>query len=335
MYMPVQVRVAELSEIYKYAVEKKEPVLVTGESGIGKTEKTNVFADEYGGKIDVRFSQLDPSDLKGVPYMEDGLSFWAVPDILPQAERDGEKGVLIWDEYLDAKQDTMMGGQQLILERRLGGYHLPDGWIIIALGNRKQHGGVNRGLSSAQQDRFMHFEAVMDIDDLKDHFIKKQVDPIVISFLHLHGGKLAHHLPEKGSDEWAWPTPRSWERLSHIRKQSPSKALRHALYSSLVGEGAAVQFIAHEDIAVEVPDPDDCINNPMKAMVPENPSAKYAIACSLGGHATSKNFENIAKYIGRLPGEFSILTVKGMNPEVMDCKAFGQWAMDNEDILLG
>ena len=44
--MPVQVRVAELSTIYKYAVEKKEPVLVTGESGIGKTEETNVFADE-------------------------------------------------------------------------------------------------------------------------------------------------------------------------------------------------------------------------------------------------------------------------------------------------
>ena len=74
---------------------------------------------------------------------------------------------------------------------------------------------------------------------------------------------------------------------------------------------------------------------PHVLMVPENPSAKYAIACALGSHATTKNFENIVKYIGRLPGEFSILTVKGMNPEVMDCKAFGTWARENEDILLG
>ena len=336
--MTVKVSVSELPSYYDFYRKDKVPLMVVGHSGIGKTEISAQWStDVVGNCLGIRTSQLDPSDVKGVPYREGIMSRWATPDFLPQAERDGEEGVLLMDEYLDGDEAVFAACQSLILERHLGSYTLPNGWQIIALGNRKEHGGINRGLSNAQQSRFAHLEAVMDPDGLKRHFIQRGVDPIVISFLHMHPDMILK-IPERGSDEWAYCTPRAWERVSRIREQNPDKSMRFNLYSSLVGEGAATAFDAHERIAVEVPDPADCIKSPLKTKVPENPSAKYAIACSLAKYSKPETFDNIVQYMGRLEAEFSTLTVMEaikMSPELTETKAFTDWSMQNSDVLLG
>jgi hypothetical protein len=87
-----------------------------------------------------------------------------------------------------------------------------------------------------------------------------------------------------------------------------------------------------------VPDPDDCIKNPGKAKVPENPSAQYAIACSLAFLSSPENYESVLKYMSRLPAEYGIMVVKestSNKPELCDTKAFTDFGMKNTDILLG
>jgi len=343
--MTVQVPVHELASYYRYYREENIPVLVTGHSGIGKTQVTNRYGtEEVGAYKDLRASQLDPSDVKGIPYLNGRVCRWASPDFFPNVERDGENGVFCLDEVLDGTEEVRTSLQQLILERRLGDYILPDGWSMIALGNRKEHGGINRGLSTPQKTRYAHIEAVMDVGvdmgakgGLLSHFIINGIDPIVISYLKFHPD-MALKQPERGSPEWACPNPRAWERVSNVRKKSPPKDMRFNLYASLVGEGAAVAFTAHEDVAVDVPDPIDCIKNPKKTRIPENPSAKYAIACSLAQYATNKNFENVLEYMSRLDPEFltlCVLEARKKTPELSNTKAFGAWAVENSDILLG
>jgi len=337
--MTAKIAVTDLPEYLTFATKHGNSVLITGESGIGKTEMSGSWAMGYlGNAIDCRATQMGDADVRGVPYREGLLSRWAIPDFLPRAERDGETGAFIMDEILDQTMTSVMASfQQLFHEKRLGDYRFPEGWIIIGIGNKREHGGINRGLSYALQDRFSHYEVEIDPKGLEKYFIKIGVDPMVTSFLHLHGSYM-HMRPEKGDGNWAWPTPRSWEKVSNTRKLNPPDHLKFNLYAADVGEAAAVAFRSHEKVASEVPDPDDCIKNPSKARVPESPSAMYAISCSLAFHATPENYESILKYMGRLPTEYATVVVKESSqnkPELTDTKAFTDWATKNTDILLG
>ena len=92
---------------------------------------------------DARALLLDPVDLRGLPCLgSDGRSKWATPEFLPQ---DGS-GILFLDELNAANLSAKHIGTkpimvqascyQLVLDRKLGDYTLPEGWAIVAAGNR-------------------------------------------------------------------------------------------------------------------------------------------------------------------------------------------------------
>jgi hypothetical protein len=183
----------------------------------------------------------------------------------------------------------------------------------------------------------MHVTVCCDVPELLTHFISKGVDPIVTSFLKMHSN-LAHKRPEKGTNNWAWPSPRNWERVSMIRQGRPDESIKFQLYASLIGEGAAAEFTAHEQVADQVPDPEKCIKEPTKTMVPEHPSAQYAIAVALSHWMSLENIGNVMKYLARMPSEYavtSILEARKIKPEIADTEEFGEWATENVDIILG
>ena len=162
--MTAKIAVTDLPKYLSFATKHGNSVMVVGESGIGKTEVVNSWAmTDLGNVIDFRATQIGDADIRGVPYREELISRWAIPDFLPRADRDGEHGAFVMDEFLDQNMESVKASlQQLFLEKRLGDYKFPEGWIIIAIGNRREHGGINRGLSYALQDRFSHYEVVLD-----------------------------------------------------------------------------------------------------------------------------------------------------------------------------
>src|SRR5690349_18105341 len=109
--------------------------MLWGPPGIGKSSIVAQTAAAHGiGLIDVRLSQLAPTDLRGLPVAESGVARWYPPEFLPQ---DGA-GILFLDE-LNLAPPVMQGmAQQLILDRRVGSYRVPEGWFIWAAGNRKE-----------------------------------------------------------------------------------------------------------------------------------------------------------------------------------------------------
>ncbi|WP_322638269.1 MULTISPECIES: AAA family ATPase [unclassified Nostoc] len=88
--------------------------MIWGPPGIGKSSIVGQIAQENDiDFVDVRLSQLAPTDLRGLPVAEDGISKWYPPEFLP---RDG-KGILFINE-LNMAPPAMQGvPQQLILER--------------------------------------------------------------------------------------------------------------------------------------------------------------------------------------------------------------------------
>ena len=159
----VTITPSQIPEFLKESIKHRFTCLFTGLPGIGKTEIVNAVGRELlGNTKEIRTSQLDPVDVMGVPSVIDGFTRFAIPELLPNVERDGKTGLCILDEALDGTTAVLTAIQQLILEHRVGSYVLPEGWHIVAMGNKKEHGGINRGLSQPLKDRFAHGEVIVD-----------------------------------------------------------------------------------------------------------------------------------------------------------------------------
>jgi len=105
---------------------------------------------------------LDPVDLRGLPFLgSDGRSKWAMPDFLPQ---DGE-GILFLDELNAAPAMVHASCYQLVLDRKLGEYTLPEGWAIVAAGNRDSDRATTTRMPTPLRNRFVHPEFEVDVQD--------------------------------------------------------------------------------------------------------------------------------------------------------------------------
>ena len=119
------------------------PAMLWGPPGVGKSQMVAQIAERHQVPvIDIRLSQMEPSDLRGIPFRTDGRVEWAIPALLPDAERHGPSGILFLDEITSAPPAVSAAAYQLILDRRLGEYKIPAGWAIFAAGNRQGDRGV-------------------------------------------------------------------------------------------------------------------------------------------------------------------------------------------------
>lgn len=119
-----------ISDALRALVAGRQPVFIWGGPGVGKSAVVGQLAEALKIPLqDVRARLLDPLDLRGLPFLgSDGRSKWATPEFLPQ---DGT-GILFLDELNAAPAMVQAGRYQLVLDRKLGEYKLPEGWAIVA-----------------------------------------------------------------------------------------------------------------------------------------------------------------------------------------------------------
>ncbi|GAA6614858.1 AAA family ATPase [Scytonema sp. NUACC26] len=172
--------------------------MIWGAPGIGKSSIVGQLTKEHGiDFVDVRLSQLAPTDLRGLPVAEDGISKWYPPEFLP---RSGE-GILFLDE-LNMAPPAMQGvAQQLILDRRVGSYIVPHGWFVWAAGNRKEDRAAVFDMPAQLANMFLHLEVQPDFDSFKAFALKTGVHEQIIAFLSFRS-TLLHKLDPQ---QPAWP----------------------------------------------------------------------------------------------------------------------------------
>jgi hypothetical protein len=178
-------------------------LMIWGAPGIGKS---SIIAETARipvlQLIDLRLSQLAPTDLRGLPVPENGVSKWLPPEFLP---RDGE-GILFLDEINMAPPAMQGVAQQLILDRQVGSYRVPPGWLIWAAGNRKVDRAMVFDMPSALANRFVHLEVEPDPDSFRAWGIENGIAESILAFLAFRPA-LVHTIDAKHP---AWPSPRSW-----------------------------------------------------------------------------------------------------------------------------
>ena len=154
MNLPITVDQAQLKEIL-LNVGLVRPIFIWGAPGIGKSSIVEEFAAELGLPcVCLTGSQLAPEDLIGVPQIIDGTSVFCPPRSLVRKE----PFCLFLDELNACSLEVQKAFYSLILERRIGEYHLPEGSIVLAAGNRMQDGAITHPLPSALLNRMFHVE---------------------------------------------------------------------------------------------------------------------------------------------------------------------------------
>jgi hypothetical protein len=311
-------------------IGEKQPVFIWGTPGIGKSAVIHQLAAELAVPLrDIRALLLDPVDLRGLPFLgSDGRSKWATPDFLPQ---DGE-GILCLDELNAAPAMVQASCYQLVLDRKLGEYSLPDSWAIVAAGNRDSDRGVTTRMPTPLRNRFVHLDFEVDTEEWSQWAIQAGVRPEVIAFLRFR----PELLNAFDRDANAFPSPRSWEFVSRILESKPDASIEHELFAGAVGSGAATEFSGFLRMFRELPNIDAILLNPMAEPVPENAAAQYAVASALARCASDMNFDRISLYLARMPTEFRVLCVRDATlraPEIRHTVGYTKWAVENHHVL--
>jgi MoxR-like ATPase len=184
------------------------PVFLWGAPGIGKSSLVRNFADSLGLEcVSLLGTQLAPEDLIGVPQIRDGRSVFCPPEAIA---RD-EPYCLFLDELNAATPDVQKAFYSLILDRRIGGYELPAGSIVIGAGNRATDNALARPLASALVNRLTHVHLEASAKDWLAWAARSGIHPWVTDYLT----DRPHHLWSKPpKTEEPFSTPRSWHMLS-------------------------------------------------------------------------------------------------------------------------
>jgi hypothetical protein len=307
-----------------------QPVFLWGPPGIGKSAVVAQVAAALGVALeDIRALLLDPVDLRGLPFVTaDGHSRWAPPGFLPQ----NGAGILFFDELNAAPAMVQASLYQLVLDRRLGEYRLPDGWAIIAAGNREGDRAVTTRMPTPLRNRFVHLDFEVDAQEWSEWAIRNAIRPEVIAFIRFRPEVLSVF----DRDATAFPSPRSWEFVSRILHADPDPELEYELFAGAVGTGAATEFTGFIRMYRTLPNIDAILLNPAGEPVPESPAAQYAVASALAYRASDANFDRVYTYLSRMPVEFRVLSVRDATLRDQSIKhtgAYVRWAVENHHVL--
>jgi len=273
---------ANLKEYLNNLVNKGLQIstMIWGAPGIGKSSIVAQVAQENEiDFIDLRLSQLAPTDLRGLPVAvpgetkQVGTSTWYPPDFLP---RTG-KGILFLDE-INMAPPTMQGvAQQLILDRKVGAYQVPEGWFIWAAGNRKEDRASVFEMPSPLANRFLHLEVNVDFDSFKAYAMEHDFHEQIIAFLS-YRPELLHKLDPQN---YAWSSPRTWEMANKLHFYQID-------ITPAVGESASAEFNAFVTLYKQIPDLNQILQGKgQKIKFPSEPSSRYATTIGLAIRANS------------------------------------------------
>ncbi|SDU64811.1 P-loop NTPase family protein [Desulfobacula phenolica] len=196
-------KTGDIQDIISYAKKADIPIQLCGKRGIGKSEILIEFAKSLG--LDYRvfdLSIMDPTDLVGMPIVENGRTTFAPPADLPVS---GE-GIIILEELNRCDFRLQTACLQLLTARRLNGYFLPKGWLVCSAINPTSNDEYSiKDMGPALESRWININVVPDEDDWCAYAEKKGYHSDIITYVR-------NSRPFDDSDA----NPRAWTNASKI-----------------------------------------------------------------------------------------------------------------------
>ncbi len=317
-------------------------VMLWGAPGVGKSQGVRQIAEEIergtGKRVaitDVRLLLFNPVDLRGIPTAnaDKTLAVWLRPRIFEMDSGDDVINILFLDEISAAPQSVQASAYQITLDRTVGEHRLPDNCIVIAAGNRVTDRSVAYTMPKALANRLCHIEVEGDEKSWHDWAVSAGIHGAVIGFLDRNPEFLMRFEP--ASDALAFPTPRSWEMVSHIlNRVSDNLSEVFPLIVGCVGETAAYELRVFCEIYQRIPPVEDIFRG-VTVGIPARPEILLALSPRIVAHARAHYAEdgirNMVDYVARMPAEFrnriftDLLRITPILPLLSRIRAYDDW----------
>ena len=300
--------------IHQIGVKKRRPLMFWGPSGVGKSEGIQQAALEASGiLVDIRASQYESVDFRGIPDIQLGSTVWNMPATMPfkgnpKFDEDGPTIFLFLDELNSAEPSVAAVMYQLINDRCIGEHQLMENVVIIAAGNRESDRGVTNKFPAPLANRMTHAELVADVKAWSAWASKAGVSPTLIGFLNFREGLL--HTFDPNKPEKVFATPRTWSFVAEdFADTSLSDDVRIAAMSGSVGEGPAIELQGFADIMSELRPIEDIIADPMGIPLPDEArlDIQWAMATHVAGNMTKANAGPLHMFLDRLAPEMVVM----------------------------
>ena len=317
----------KLSKSLEKLIESQIPVFVWGSPGIGKSSIIKQIAIEKELEfVDLRLSLLDPTDLKGIPFFdqENNEAVWASPNFLPK--NPDSKGILFLDEINTAPPSVQASAYQLVLDRKVGDYELPEAWSIVAAGNHESDRGVVYRMPPPLANRFVHLNMEVSFEDWKVWAYHNGIDASIIAFLNYDESRLFDFDPSK--NEKSFPTPRSWEYVNKVLASNMEPSLLLEIISGAVGKQSATSFMSFRKVMNRLPNIEKLLSGDEVETEHES-QVLFALVAGIISHikkeSTKEKIDNALKFSLTLPKEFSVMLVKDMQQNKINVEASKVW----------
>ena len=280
---------------------------------IGKSSLAKSIAKRNNLKvIDLRLTELDSSDLNGLPYFKDGKSTFLPFDTFPLQDTPVPEGyngwLLLMDELNSAAPSVQSASYKLILDRMVGQHKLHDDVYIIACGNLDTDNAITYPLSSALISRFAHFYIEVNDKEWREWASDAGLDIRVVSFIGFRPSLLYTFNPDSTEP---YGSPRTWEMVSRTISLMPELNKTHMpLIASMVGDGVATEFMQFIALADQLPKFEDIIAKPDSIKVPTELGMQWAVLGMMTGNVEKDNINEIITFLKRLPREMQVVAIR-------------------------
>ena len=319
--------------------KKVQPIMLWGSPGIGKSQAMGQVVEKLGKKFskkthtsDVRLLLFNPVDLRGIPVpsvddqdildnptqenidkLKPTVAKWLRPQLFNMNPSNDYMNFLILDEISAAPPTVQAAAYQITLDRQIGEHKLPDNCLVMCAGNEVTDKSVAYKMPKALANRLAHLKITVEIDDWKAWALPNGISEKVVGYLNYQNSML--HKFDANSDDNAFPTPRSWEKVSEVLNYlSVEDAM--PLISGLIGEGNSFDFYQYTKLYSKLPNPEYILEGNFKqAPIPNSPDVMFALCSSLTAKALKEDkqqLENIFKYTLQdgFVGEYAVLLAR-------------------------
>jgi hypothetical protein len=191
------------------------------------------------------------------------------------------RAVLALEEFNSAPPSVMAAAYQLILDRRIGDYVVPNGVMLLAMGNRDTDRGVTFQLPKPVANRFIHIEMEFNWEDWFNWAGNNNIHSEILGYLSKWPSKTNDFDPD--SPQHSFATPRTWEFVSKLISGPvlPAKMILGALICGAVGDAIGAEFVQHRKFMADMPDVADILDGKITTFKPPNPQFETQIAYSV------------------------------------------------------